>query len=101
MKTDIDYQANGAMHFGTEHAKILIRIGVETEFSPKRLTIKSPTFSVGGVPKDAPEFWEALVFLLQRDLVVMAGDGFVEEKGFVGDGVIFSYVWDGNVENAR
>src|SRR5215217_6529375 len=80
MYAGIDDQADCTEQLRIQVAEILVRVGVDPQFAPKRFRIEPPAFDVGGVAAEAHEIGQALILLRQADLEVMPWRAFVQIK---------------------
>ncbi len=77
MDAGVDHQARGAEEFGREAAEVHVGVGEETELLREIFRVKRPALDVGGVAAIAAETRDALEFLRDGDLHVVARDGLV------------------------
>ncbi len=82
MHAGVDDEAAGPPDFVDVASEEGVGIGVEAEFFAEAFSVEAPAFDVGGVAGVASEFGEAFEFHGESDLEVVAGDAFVEGKGF-------------------
>lgn len=77
----------------------VVRIGKHTQLFPQRFAIQSSTFPKSSFNGGLPELGEIIVFQLQTQLKMVAGNGFVYKEAFRSKMCNFSRVDDGYVKN--
>ena len=77
MQAHVHHQPDGPVHFAAQRTHVLVRVGVEPELLAQGLAIQRPALAKSAVAAKAPEFGQGRVFILQRNLVVVARNGFV------------------------
>src|SRR5258708_23746979 len=97
----IHYESDGPVDLIAQGAHILIRICGESQFPAEGFTVQRPSFHISVIASETAEGGEQGIFLLKGDLVMVAGDGFMEEEGFhARSGIELCRIEDGNIEDA-
>ena len=82
MDTGIDNEATGSPHVETQAPKLAVGVLVEPDLLTEAFSVQSPAFDHDREAVVFAEFGQALQFLLQGDLQMVAGNGFVKREGF-------------------
>src|SRR5258706_10891025 len=88
------------MHFLVQASEILIQVRVEPQFFSQRFGVQRPTLAICTIPPEPPEFWKLFIFLLDRNLVMMPGNSFVQKEAFHAYNIEFCRIGNRYIKNS-
>src|ERR1043166_4931331 len=80
MKSHVDHQPGRAKELGHEPAEILRRLFIKAQIGAEAFGVKRPSFDERRLVGEALKTRQVFLLLLERELKVMAGHGFVKKK---------------------